>query len=193
MLKVSMIFLALVILTLATACGPQPQPMRQAQNIDAALSPYLDKFLSSASDNGMTLNTSSLSMTFSETMPPSSIPNSQVLAYCQRSSYGQSVVVWTAYWNQTSVSNREQLIFHELGHCLLGLSHDDTTQPAFDYYGTPSYMPNAPRSIMNTFHFGAGLYSGNRDAYLKQLFNPASSMPLYWNAPSQIGPDEYEF
>lgn len=189
MRNTSLIFLALLILTLTTACGIQNEESKQSQAIDSDLRPYLDKFVSYGSQNGVGLNTSSLTMTFSESMPASS-NGGTVIGYCQRTLKGPNVVIRTSYWNTASVSNREQLVFHELGHCLLGLSHNDSTESA-PVWGAPSMIANGvPSSIMNTFHFGSTLYSGNRNEYVNRLFRGAS-VQLYWNAPSQIGANEY--
>lgn len=186
MQKASLIFLALLVAVLFSACGPRPQNM-QGKNIDGALSKYLDQFGLEASSRGVSVDASNLTMTFSESMPSSSIPNGFVMAYCQRSIQGQSVIVKGSNWNALSVSDREQVIFHELGHCLLGLSHNNTREAALDYYGGLTYATNVPSSIMNELHFEAWLYNANRTAYLDRLFNAPNKLPmLYWNGPSQI-------
>lgn len=165
------------------SCGA-PQRDLQGQNIDGALVSYLTSFEREATRNGVSVDSSHLTMSFSESMPQSTV-GGYVLAYCQRTLKGPNVVVKGSYWNQTSVSDREQLIFHELGHCLLGLDHDDSTEAA-PVWNNPAYQANnVPSSIMNTFHFDSGLYNGNRPEYVNRLFN-ARHMPLYWNAPSQF-------
>lgn len=190
MQKASYIFLALMILTLATACGPRIEPQRQAGSVDSTLNQYLETFVSRARDNGVSLDTYSLSMSFSESMPQAT-SGGTVIGYCQRSSQSQNVVIKGSYWNGASVSDREQLVFHELGHCLLGLSHNDTTEVA-PVWNVPNMSASGvPSSIMNTFHFGSGLYSGNRETYIKRLFTGASPVPLYWNAPTQFNTTDY--
>lgn len=189
MQKASFIFLALFIMTLMTSCGPKPIE-RQSGSIDLTLNQYLETFVSRARDNGVSLDTYSLSMSFSESMPQST-SGGFAIGYCQRSVNSQNVVIKESYWNSASVSDREQLVFHELGHCLLGLSHNDTTEVS-PVWNIPNMSASGvPSSIMNTFHFGSGLYSGNRETYIKRLFSGASSMPLYWNAPPQISTVDY--
>lgn len=183
---------ALIILALftLTGCG-QGFETQNNGTVDATLKPYLDTFLKYANQNGRAFETLNLDMTFSESMPPSNNGGS-VIGYCQRSSGYKRVVIKISYWNSASVSDREQLVFHELGHCLLNLDHNDTVEVA-PFWNNPYYQANnVPSSIMNTFHFDSGLYSGNRGEYVKRLFN-ANRMPLYWNAPSQFGTDEYVF
>lgn len=47
-------------------------------------------------------------------------------------------------WELFTEEQKEQLIFHELGHCVLNLNHDDSPMP------NKSYCPN---SIMRSFMF----------------------------------------
>lgn len=69
----------------------------------------------------------------------------------------------TPYWNIISEAGREQLIMHELGHCVLDLDHDDRV-------GTVGAWNNVPLSIMNSTHFGdEPYYSQNREYYLQEL------------------------
>lgn len=188
MQKTSLIFLSLLILVLSTSCGVKND--KPQGSVSSELKPYLDKFESYARANGIDVDSYSLSMSFSESMPKSD-NGGFVIGYCQRSIEGQNVVIQGSYWNSASVSDREQLIFHELGHCLLGLSHNDTIENAPIYNWPNAYATNVPSSIMNTFHFDSRLYSGNRETYVKRLFGLAKSVPLFWNAPSQIDTNEY--
>lgn len=185
MQKASFIFLTLLALSVMTACGPMYQgPDMQDQNIDSGLAKYLSEFQSQGAARGISTDASHLTMTFSESMPSSSIQGTSILAYCQRSSKGQDIVVKGSSFNAMSVSDREHLIFHELGHCLLGLRHDNARETALDYFGD-GFVNNVPSSIMNELHFGAWLYSPNRVNYLNRLFNSIGSQ-LFYNGPSQF-------
>lgn len=69
----------------------------------------------------------------------------------------------TPYWEEITEPGREQLIMHELGHCVLDLDHDDRV-------GTVGAWSNVPLSIMNSTHFGdEPYYSQNREYYLQEL------------------------
>ena len=63
-----------------------------------------------------------------------------------------------------SEERRQELIFHELGHCELNLDHDET------YNETD----NCPTSIMNPFVFGDygvdNCYTPKFNYYINQLF-----------------------
>jgi hypothetical protein len=63
-------------------------------------------------------------------------------------------------WRVLNNLSREELIFHELGHCLFNRYHEN------------SLLPNGrPASIMNQYHLGATIYSGNYRYYLEEFFD----------------------
>jgi hypothetical protein len=88
-------------------------------------------------------------------------------------------------WKDAYDQNRESLVFHELGHCILGrLSHKD------------DLLPNkAKSSIMSTNdndQYGPCVYdltgnvndcnkTGRREYYIDELFNPNTPIPVWAN------------
>lgn len=75
----------------------------------------------------------------------------------------RKIEIDTPYWNEITELGREQLILHELGHCVLNLDHNDAV-------GTIGAWSNVPVSIMNSVHFGdAPWYRDNREYYLQEL------------------------
>jgi hypothetical protein len=77
------------------------------------------------------------------------------------------------YWDLSNVFGREQLLFHELGHCILNLGHDagklDIT--------VDSQTQAIPNSIMYPSSFGNNpYYPYVRQHYLEQL-NKMRGMP----------------
>lgn len=70
------------------------------------------------------------------------------------------VVINATYWSSLSESAKEQLIFHELGHCALGRQHRGDVNAA-----------GSPASIMYPKMFGyMAQYVTNRTAYIQELF-----------------------
>jgi hypothetical protein len=64
-----------------------------------------------------------------------------------------------SYWNRTSPMGQEELLFHELGHCVLGRSHLNWT-----------YDWGQPRSIMFWLVFGDSTwYYNDRTYYYGEL------------------------
>ena len=71
------------------------------------------------------------------------------------------ITIDTPIWNKKDVYEREEVVFHELGHCVLSLDHDYNIKE-----GT-----TCPISIM--YFKGAtvkGCYRKHRSYYIKELF-----------------------
>lgn len=86
---------------------------------------------------------------------------------CMKVSTGMKFInINQKHWRGLTEEQKEQLIFHELGHCELNKMHFDGYRPI---NGTL-----CPRSIMKTFLFGLNdisrCYSQNRDYYIQELF-----------------------
>ena len=74
----------------------------------------------------------------------------------------REIVIEKSYWRRTTDIEKELLLFHELGHCILGRSHDDSTTSL-----------GACKSLMTSGKNNCTLdYSyDTRTAYLDELFN----------------------
>lgn len=89
-------------------------------SVDSALQPLFDDFASEALTRGMSLDMSSYSGIFME------LDENNVAAKCQTLSNGSKrVVVDQSFWNSASALQREMVVFHELGHCVLNRAHLD--------------------------------------------------------------------
>lgn len=81
----------------------------------------------------------------------------------------KEIVLSEKYWNKIDNNQRRELVYHELGHCQLGLDHNDT-ETTFPDIGSGSY----PASIMRSYVFDsveAQIMLLQMDYYLKQLRN----------------------
>jgi Zn-dependent protease with chaperone function len=79
---------------------------------------------------------------------------------CQVASGETPVITVSAEaWATSTEEEREELIFHELGHCVLGLAH----QGGINAQGIPA-------SLMNPYKIHGGIYRQFKDYYLAQLF-----------------------
>lgn len=82
------------------------------------------------------------------------------IGMCRMNGSGRnSVDLSTSAWNKGSEAFREMLVFHELGHCLLGRGHKNT-----------SHSDGRRESLMNSYIFDSRVYLAHRDEYLKELF-----------------------
>jgi hypothetical protein len=67
------------------------------------------------------------------------------------------------YWEAISYFGKEQLLFHELGHCVLNRGHRNDLGQVGIYF-------NVPMSIMYYMAFGeTAYYQANRTYYLQEL------------------------
>lgn len=67
------------------------------------------------------------------------------------------------YWNESDDLDRESLIYHELGHCILNREHND-----FVIVYTDGRV--IKKSIMNAYLFSE--YRKYRSYYIYELFHP---------------------
>lgn len=125
------------ILLLFTGCG--------RTIVDVQLQPYFNSFA-----NKIHVSTAGVSGTIQPM-------HTQAIGVCDISS--ATITIDSTYWNTIDDSQREQLVFHELGHCAMGLQHVNTTQP-----------DKCPTSIMYPLAFGdSPCYFENVQHYYTQL------------------------
>lgn len=91
-----------------------------------------------------------------------------------RTRFGHTPIIYidttTLNWRNSEMS-REQLIFHELGHCILGRSHTrDTLQN-----GQPASLMRPTGETL----YGSIMSQYKRDYYLDELFNPLIDKPSW--------------
>ena len=145
------------------ACG---QKQKTEFRVDPALMPYYEKFVQESLERGRNSSTNDLIMEFGST-------EGRVLGYCQKQEkfnfkflYTETVSTPVVVINPTVWKNmahdeagRRELIYHELGHCILNKDHD-TTRSAY----------GRPESIMYPYHMGGSWFATWENNYLDQLF-----------------------
>lgn len=93
-------------------------------------------------------------------------------AFCECDGQGAPhIFISQAHWNNLTELGRENLIFHELGHCILNRDHvDRLVEENGEMY---------PVSVMFPTTLSDELYEKHRDYYLRELFlgavNPGKS------------------
>ncbi len=91
--------------------------------IDAAIAPIFEAFEAEAASRGTLINISEegIGGVFAET-------TDNAAGQCVAKTNGEHYIrIDAAYWKNASNLQREFLVFHELGHCVLGRSHEDGT------------------------------------------------------------------
>lgn len=134
--------------------------------VDPALMPYYEVFVQSSVIRGNDQSTNDLIMEFGPT-------EGRVIAYCQRQvRYNESflqktekidtplVVVNPNWWRNSSEASRREVIYHELGHCLMNKEHDTRVS---------SYV-GRPESLMYPYHIGGSFFASWESNYLDELF-----------------------
>ncbi len=81
------------------------------------------------------------------------------VGWCKPSLKPLEIMIDEDYWDTSTPLEREQLMFHELGHCILGADHDDSVDEN-----------NEPTSLMNSYVVHDKIYSKHREEYIRKLF-----------------------
>lgn len=138
--------------------------------------PYVDSFWQQAASHGVSLQTNNLIIKYDSTLPLNICGQSNVISADNNIQKIISINPHLKCWNNGV--ELETLIFHEMGHCILGRSHDN------------SLLPNgSPKSIMvadNISLFSTCVYpidsepcdkTYREDYYMDELFAPSTPVP----------------
>lgn len=139
----SLILLALLL----TGCGHHRVIL-----IDPDIQPYYIRFLAEASKLDRDVKIDSLMITKVSSMPELEIGR------CDEGDI-PAVFILESYWDLASIADKEQLVFHELGHCLLDRKHL-----------TGVLGSGIQISIMDILHFDRSTYVYYHDYYMRELF-----------------------
>jgi hypothetical protein len=136
----------------AVGCGKAQQDVVE---IDPAFQSYLADFLHEGAAHGRTIEVKSLKIQFGATKSASE------RAFCVHG--GDSVPTITVNqqsWNNSTDAEKENTIFHELGHCLLNQGH----RSGVDAFGLPV-------SLINPYKLDPTVYEDHRDDLIGELFS----------------------
>lgn len=151
-------------LLLFTSCKPQSENgvfKAPPYNVHTELQPYVETFKEKMLLAGVGKSTSNLQANFSDNLLQGEAGR------CTLSSKNggtiSSILISKSIWEQLTVENREEVIYHELGHCVLGRKeHISTTENG------------VPISIMRSTHIGNILYLEHYGEYMAELFSNSS-------------------
>lgn len=156
----------------------------KAVNINGEFSVYLDRFEYLAGQFNRPVDFSNLVVAYDD-----SLNGTNTLGVCRSGgSSSPMITINTQFWKSASVSNsaREQLMFHELGHCILGRPHNAQTMAATD-----NRYSQLPVSMMNPYHLNRNVYEGNYSQYLSELFLQVAPTSMYAYAPTSFPAEVY--
>jgi hypothetical protein len=136
---------------------------------------YVDEFFYQAHQRGLSLYPQNLnfSIQFGET-------DDELGGFCNTK--GNAITINVEDWERRDHAEREHVIFHELGHCILNRNHRNDESVTNECF---SYM----RGAEDDFDCSLNLHSGYwRDYYLDELFDSSSNLPG-WYLSSQDYPE----
>lgn len=166
--------LTMILGLVLVGCGASPG---KRYEVDPGLEPYIAHFQEvSKNTKNPVKKIDNLTAKFVDFLPP------DTLGRCSLGIYMPMVTINRARWKEMDTVSREQVIFHELGHCILRREHDESG--AKTTHGIP-----IPKSLMSSQKFSSTTFSWNYLSYIKELFeknndltydNSADEFPHSW-------------
>ncbi len=148
-------FILLIALGFATGCGEDEPEIA----IDPALQGILNDFAEEAASRGLLVDYESLNLT----ARLQTVTRAGVAGFCSSSEEGsREIVVDRNFWNFAVPIQQELVVFHELGHCILGRGHRDDLD---DMGNCVSIMHTTADNCLDSFN------SMTRSQYLDELFS----------------------
>ena len=148
-------------------------------NIESVFTDYIDRFEEEAATRGVNVDFSE------EGIEILLVDSTSYLyaGYCDKDQETHQITIQRNYWDNVTERDRERLLFHELGHCILNRSHKNglTDDREFLSIMQGSGSQSQYYSVRNRFVN----YSGFRKAYyLDELFNGNTARPFWANSPN---------
>lgn len=174
---------------LNSSCSKQEEAPFFELSLEPTFVLYVSRFIEYSNKFNIGINTNNLIIRIDYSMTGPTVSGQQwILALCSKSGGYSEILVNPFFWNNKNYpdSDREELIFHELGHCVLNRIHDSRTVKSLD---SPTQIPI---SIMNPYHLGRILYESNYNYYMKELFFQSVDPMLSISNPSQFDPVYYK-
>jgi hypothetical protein len=137
-----------------SGCGKQP--VLQLNQF----SPYVEAFEESASQHGQSVKVTDLIVRFGK------MENPYERGICEIAGDETPIItINQEAWEQMSEDEREPLMYHELGHCVLKRKH------RADQIG-----PGVPASLMNPYTIAGWTYGQYKKHYIDELFTQQNTL-----------------
>lgn len=133
-------------------------------NIPSALAPYFETFREKALENNLIVDYESANITAEITL----IDEGSVAGICSTNGHDlRHITIDQNFWNQAPHLLKEMIVFHELGHCVLGRGHEES---AFSNGICRSIMRSGLGSCRDAY------IPENRDYFIEELFSSVGGL-----------------
>jgi len=133
------------------------QRLADLSYIDSAIKPYSNSFVTEAVKRGnVAPDLSKLTMVFGKTSTKDE-PNT--IGTCSGINGYPIITIDTNYWDVADEFEKQELIYHELGHCILNRDHCEVKENG------------KPVSLMEPEMVGSSFYQENREKLINELFD----------------------
>ena len=142
-------------------------------DVPAEFEPYVVRFMNEAKARGKDILIDNLIIKKDSTLPTQYCAISNTIS--EKNDVQKIISINVPYCWQNDVQ-LEALIFHELGHCVLGRVHDNTLMPKGDPK-TMMYPDNISVYSPCVYFIGSCDLLYRRPYYIDELFNPLTPVP----------------
>ncbi len=125
--------------------------------IEPTLQIYVDNFLSEAKNQGKTIVIDNLLVSYSSHLKPTTL--GECYMYDRGTIGNPTIHINTLGWDGKQEILKTEIMFHELGHCVLWREH------------ISAWTNGIVSSIMYPFIQSPDMYTNNWDYYMGELFN----------------------
>lgn len=166
--------LPIILISLLLGCSKDE--FEPVYNVPEEFQPIVESFLAEAQKRGYSIEISNMIITYADDL------DSKVCATCYsngNSENEQKIISINANQCWANYQQKEVLIFHELGHCILNREHDDSSLPN----GDPKSMmikDNIRVYSPCVYLFGNTVvcdFTFKREYYLDELFDESTPIP----------------
>jgi len=98
---------------------------------------------------------------------------------CRPNDYPKKVTIDAAQWKKLDEQQREALVFHELGHCILNRDHNNNTLPFGECASLMDGNEEESGFVCSNNYYAAQW----RRYYLDELFDPDTPLPSWYQIP----------
>lgn len=140
-------YICLVFLLGLIGCGKEPGNPGEV-NIDPTFSAYVQKFKDEGESYGLTITIANIFIHFGDASQPPNQPGR-----CDKKDEFKEVIINKEHWKFYDEFDKQIVIYHELGHCILNRRHRDDII-----------------SIMNTYKIWSSIYKFNYSKFNHELF-----------------------